>query len=61
MDLEVAANYEEVNALPFVYLTGLPDGGVNGVERAMALSFHQLWYAYYETQLLRNPQRRCAS
>lgn len=36
-DLEVTPNDEEVNPVPIVDLTGLLDGGVDGVESAMAL------------------------
>ncbi len=42
MDLEVAPNDEEVNALPMVDLTGLLNGGVDSVESAMTLTLRQL-------------------
>ena len=42
VDLEIASNYEEVNAIPTVDFAGLLDGGVNGVEGAMALQSNQL-------------------
>ncbi len=42
MDLEVAPNDEEVNALPMVDLTGLLDGGVDSVEGTMTLTLRQL-------------------
>lgn len=60
-DLEVAADDEEVNALPLVDLAGLLDGRVDSVESAMALALRQLRYTHYETRVLRNPRLRCAS
>lgn len=41
-DLEIASNNEEVNATPTIDFAGLLDGGVDGVEGAMALQYNQL-------------------
>ena len=40
MDLEVAPNDEEADAIPVVDLTGLLDGGVDGVKSAVTLFSH---------------------
>ena len=42
MDLEVATNHEEINALPIVDLTRFLYRGVDGVESAMTLTLRQL-------------------
>lgn len=40
-DLEIASNNEEVNAIPAIDFAGLLDGGIDGVEGAMALQYNQ--------------------